>query len=144
MKLWPGFLVAGEMQRQVERRVAKAAEAEGVLKFLLPKLPKIIFIPFSITLSPCVFWSQHDFPLLLSPYSRWWRHTGRKSVLALARSNATIRKRLHFWGWSFSRRLYLADVMLRSSSALPFFLFFFRTRIAGICVRLLLLPPILQ
>lgn len=67
------------------------------------KTSKIIFIPFSITLSPCVFWSQHDSPLLLSPYNRWWRHTGGKSVLALARSNATMRKCLHFWGWSFSR-----------------------------------------
>lgn len=89
------------------------------------KTSKIIFIPFSITLSPCVFWSQHDSPLLLSPYNRWWRHTGGKSVLALARSNATMRKCLHFWGWSFSRGLYLADVMLRSSSAPPFFSFSF-------------------
>lgn len=103
MNFWPGFLGAGERQRQVEHGVARAAESEGVLKFLLPKLPKIIFIPFSITLSPCVFWSQHDSPLLLSPYNRWWRHTGGKSVLALARSNATMRKCLHFWGWSFSR-----------------------------------------
>lgn len=100
---WPGFVGAGDGQPNAGGS-AKAAETEEVLKFsFCQKTSKIIFIPFSITLSPCVFWSQQDSPPLLSPYSRWRRHTEGKSVLALARSNATMRKRLHFlgWGWSF-------------------------------------------
>lgn len=100
------------------------------------KTSKIISIPFSITLSPCVFWSQHDSPLLLSPYNRWWRHTGGKSVLALARSNATMRKCLHFWDEVFH-----GAILSRRHAAIflcaPLRLFFFHTRIAGICVRLL-------
>lgn len=117
---------------------------KGVLKFLLPKTSKIIFIPFSITLSPCVFWSQHDSSLLLSLYSRWWGHTGGKSVLALARSNATMRKRLHFSGMKF----FTAAIFSRRHAALfsppSHFSFFFQTRIAEICVRLVSRLPFLR
>lgn len=115
---------------------------EGVFEVSFAKTSKIIFIPFSITLSPCVFWSQHDSPLLLSPYSRWWRHTGGKSVLALARSNATMKKRLHFLGMKF----FTAAIFSRRHAAIflraPLLLFVFHTRIAGICVRLLLFCPV--
>lgn len=56
------------------------------------ELPKIIFIIFFITFSPCVFWSQHASPLLLSPFNRWLKHTEGKAALASSRSNITMRK----------------------------------------------------
>lgn len=82
------------------------------------KTSQKFFIPFSITFSPCVFWSQHDSPLLLSPFNRWLKHTEGKSVLELARSNATMRQFLHFFGMKFFTGLYLGDLMLWSSSLL--------------------------
>lgn len=81
------------------------------------KTSKIIFIVFSITFSPCVFWSQHESPLLLSPFNRCLNHREGKSVLELARSNVTKRKFLNF-GIQFFTGLYLVDLMLWSSSFL--------------------------
>lgn len=98
----PVSLGANNWHRQPSTRVQELPRPR-VFEVSFAKTSKIIFIPFSITFSPCVFWSQHDSPLLLSPHNRWLRHTEGKSVLALARSNATMRKFLHFWGWSFSR-----------------------------------------
>lgn len=81
------------------------------------KTPKIIFVVFFITFSPCVFWSQHASPLLLSLFNRWLKHTEGKSVLALARSNITMREDLIFW-MNFFTWLYLGHLMLCCSSLL--------------------------
>ncbi len=90
-----------------------------VFEVFCGKTSKIIFIVFSITFSPCVFWSQHDAPLLLSPFNRWLKHMEGKSVLALARSNITMRKFLHVWDEVFHRTIF------RRPQAALFFLVLF-------------------
>lgn len=96
------------------------------------KISKIIFILFFITFSPCVFWSQHASSLLLSPFNRCLKHMEGKSVLALARSNITMRKFLNVWNEVFNRTIFR-----RPHAALFFcapFLPFFHTVVAGIYV----------
>lgn len=77
-----------------------------VFEVLHGKTSKIIFIAFSITFSPCVFWSQHGSPLLLSPFNRCLKHMEGKSVLALTRSNITMRKFLHVWDEVFHKTIF--------------------------------------
>lgn len=76
------------------------------VKFFSSKTSKINLIILFIIFSTCVLWSQHASPLLLSHFNRWLKPMEGKSVLALARSNGTMRKVLHVWTKIFNKTIF--------------------------------------
>lgn len=110
------LILLNNMHQQLNMRVHELMRLRA-FEVSFGKTSKIIFIPFSITFSTCVFWSQHDSPQLLSPFNRWLKHTERQICLSISQIKCNNEKIPPFFlGGSFSTGLYLGDLMLWSSS----------------------------
>lgn len=81
------------------------------------KTSKIISNLFSITFSTCVFWSQHAFSPLLSPFNRWLKHMEICLSASQIKCN-NEKKNPQFFGMKTFWELYLGDLPLWSSSLL--------------------------
>lgn len=103
----------------------------GFFRVTCGKTSKIISNLFSITFSTCVFWSQHAFSPLLSPFNRWLKHM--EICLSVSQIKCNNEKKSPiFWDEDFQ-----GTIFRRSPAVIIFFAPFYRsfTVIAGIRVR---------
>lgn len=89
-------------KENVQLNIKAQDESRGIFfRVTCGETSKIIFNLFPITFSTCVFWSQHAFPPLLSPFNRWLKHM--EICLSLSQIKCNNEKNPPiFGGWRLS------------------------------------------